>query len=328
MKRIAPFIVPAILLGILLIGSYIILFFAGAPARAEPSRITAVLKTIDSNMEFWEVVKSGMRTAATEFSVPLEIFGPWTESDIDGQIRIMETVIKDKPTVIILSATDYTALIPSVQTANEAGILGVTLDSGIDSDLPRTFVATNSVEAAEKLGRHLPSLLEPGRSVAIINHVPGATTAIEREEGVRKALELDGRYPILGTWFTNNFQENAYSITLELLETYPELGAILAMNEVSTVGAAQALLDAGQAGKVRLLGFDSSLAEIKFIEQGVLAATVVQKPFNMGYLAIRAALDAVEKKPRIRFIDTGSVLITAANLYLPENQKLLFPFTE
>ncbi|MFH2114665.1 MAG: LacI family transcriptional regulator, partial [Spirochaetota bacterium] len=105
MKRMAPFVVPAILLGILLIGSYIILFFAGAPARQEPPHITAVLKTIDSNMEFWEVVKSGMRTAATEFSVPLEIFGPWAESDIEGQIRIMETVIKDRPTVIILSAT-------------------------------------------------------------------------------------------------------------------------------------------------------------------------------------------------------------------------------
>jgi ribose transport system substrate-binding protein len=324
----APFVVPAIMLGIVLLGSYIILFFAGTPAKQEPPRITAVLKTIDSNMEFWEVVKSGMRTAATEFSVPLEIFGPWAESDIEGQIKIMETVIRDKPTVIILSATDYTALIPSVEAADKAGILVVTLDSGIDSDLPRTFVATNSVEAAEKLGMHLPTLLEPGRSVAIINHVPGATTAIEREEGVRRALENDGRYPILGTWFTNNFQENAYTITLELLDTYPDLGAILAMNEVSTVGAAQALLDAGQAGKVRLLGFDSSLAEIKFIEQGVLDATVVQKPFNMGYLAVRAALDAVEKKPRIRFIDTGSVLITAANLYFPENQKLLFPFSE
>lgn len=328
MKRMAPFIVPAIMLGIVLIGSYIILFFAGAPARQAPPRITAVLKTIDSNMEFWEVVKSGMRTAATEFSVPLEIFGPWAESDIEGQIRIMETVINDKPTVIILSATDYTALIPSVQAADRAGILVVTLDSGIDSDLPQTFVATNSVEAAEKLGLHLPTLLQPGRSVAIINHVPGATTAIEREEGVRRALERDGRYPILGTWFTNNFQENAYAITLELLETYPDLGAILAMNEVSTVGAAQAILDAGLAGKIRLLGFDSSLAEIQFIEQGVLDATVVQKPFNMGYLAVRAALDAVEKKPRIRFIDTGSILITADNLYLPENQKLLFPFSE
>jgi len=100
------------------------------------------------------------------------------------------------------------------------------------------------------------------------------------------------------------------------------------MNEVSTVGAAQAILDAGLTGKIRLLGFDSSLAEIKFIEQGVIDATVVQKPFNMGYLSVKAALDAVEKKPRIRFIDTGSELITAANLYLPENQKLLFPFSE
>jgi len=94
------------------------------------------------------------------------------------------------------------------------------------------------------------------------------------------------------------------------------------------MGAAQAILDAGMAGKIRLLGFDNSLAEIQFIEQGVIDATVVQKPFNMGYLAVRAALDAVEKKPRIPFIDTGSVLITASNLYLPENQKLLFPFSE
>jgi ribose transport system substrate-binding protein len=328
MKRMTPFVVPAIMLGIVVIGSYIILFFAGAPASREPPRITAVLKTIDSNMEFWEVVKNGMRTAATEFAVPLEIFGPWAESDIEGQVRIMETVVKDKPTVIILSATDFTALIPSVQAAHDAGIPVVTLDSGIDSDIPRTFVATNSVEAAEKLGMHLPTLLKPGRSVAIINHVPGATTAIEREEGVRKALEKDGRYPILGTWFTNNFEENAYTITQELLKTYPDLGAILAMNEVSTVGAAQALLDAGLGGKIRLLGFDSSLAEIKFIEQGVLDATVVQKPFNMGYLAVRAALDAVENKPLIRFIDTGSELINARNMYLPENQKLLFPFSQ
>jgi ribose transport system substrate-binding protein len=328
MKRIAPFVVPAILLGIIFIGSFIILYIAGTPAQRASPRIAAVLKTIDSNMEFWEVVKSGMQTAATEFSARLEIFGPWVESDIEGQMAIMDTVIKDRPTVIVLSATDFTALIPYVERAAAAGIPVITLDSGIDSDIPVSFVATNSVEAAEKLGYHLPSLLEPGRSVAIINHVPGATTAIEREAGVRKALEKDGRYPILGTWFTNNFLENAYAIALDLTRQYPDLGAILAMNEVSTVGAAQALVDAGLAGRVKLLGFDSSLEEIKFLERGVLDATVIQKPFAMGYLAVRAALDAINKIPQARFIDTGSVLITADNLYLPENQKLLFPFAE
>jgi ribose transport system substrate-binding protein len=87
-------------------------------------------------------------------------------------------------------------------------------------------------------------------------------------------------------------------------------------------------VDAGLAGRVKLLGFDSSLEEIKFIERGVLDATVIQKPFAMGYLAVRAALNAINKIPQARFIDTGSVLITADNLYLPENQKLLFPFAE
>ena len=55
---------------------------------------------------------------------------------------------------------------------------------------------------------------------------------------------------------------------------------------------------------------------------------VIQKPFNMGYLAVRAARDAAENRSLPPFIDTGSVLITAENLYEPENQKLLFPFVE
>lgn len=328
MKRIASLVVPSIMLALLLGGSFIILFFAGAPTRKEPPRLAAVLKTIDSNMEFWEVVKSGMRAAATEFGIRMEISGPWVESDVEGQIAILDKVVDERPTVIILSATDYTALLPSVQRAAAAGIPVVTLDSGIDSDIPVTFVATNNVEAAGKLARHLPTLLEPGRSVAIVNHVPGATTAIEREEGVRRALEEDGRYPILGTWFTNNFYENAYAITSELLAEYPDLGAVLAMNEVSTVGAARAIKDAGAAGTVRLLGFDSSLTEIRFIEEGVIDATVIQKPFNMGYLAVKAARDATAGLKQEKFIDTESVLITAETLYLPENQKLLFPFIE
>jgi ribose transport system substrate-binding protein len=171
-------------------------------------------------------------------------------------------------------------------------------------------------------------ILAPGNKLAIINHVRGATTAIEREAGTRRVLERDGRYPIIGTWFTDNFEENAYTITLRLLEEYPDLGGFLAMNEVSTIGIARALRDTGTMGKIRLVGFDSSLREIQFIEQGVISATVIQKPFNMGYFAVQAARDAVENRSLPSFIDTGSVLITADNLYEPENQKLLFPFME
>jgi len=327
-RKFSKFVVPAILACILLGGSLIIVFFSGPPPPNAPLRVAVVLKTVDSNMEFWEVVKSGMRVAAQEFGVRLEIYGPWMESDIQGQIETMNSVIRDRPPIIILSACDYTALVPSVEQAKGANIPIITLDSGVKSDIPLTFVATNNIEAGEKLAGLIPKLLAPGKRVAIINHVPGATTAIEREAGVRKALEKDGRYPIIGTWFTNNFEENAYKITKDLLSRYPDLGAILAMNEVSTVGAARALKDAQRGGAVRLVGFDSSLKEIKFIEQGIINGTVIQKPFNMGYIAVKAAKEAMEGKVQPKYIDTGSVLITADSIYLPENQKLLFPFIE
>jgi ribose transport system substrate-binding protein len=319
---------PAILAFILLAGSFIILFFT-RPVPEKTLKVTAVIKAIANDSEFWEVVKTGMRAAADEFGLTLDIQGPWAESDVDGQIRITEAILKnDPPAALILAAADYIRLAPLVEQAVSQGIRVIAMDSGVNSPLPRTFVATNNREGGEKVAAEMLRILEPGRKLAIINHVRGATTAIEREEGARKILEQDGRYPLAGVWFTENFEENAYTITVNLLEKHPDLGGILAMNEVSTLGAAKALRDRGFAGKVPIVGFDSSLTEIQLIEQGIIAATVIQKPFNMGYLAVRAARDAAANRPLPPFIDTGSTLITADNLYKPENQKLLFPFVE
>jgi ribose transport system substrate-binding protein len=326
---IRTFFIPAILAFMLFAGTLVILLFTRPAPGGEGVRITAVIKAIANDSEFWEVVKTGLRAGALEFGVNLEIQGPWVESDIDGQIHIVEAILKNTPPkVLILAAADYRRLVPVVEQVAAKGVKVITMDSGVDSPLPLSFVATNNTEGGEKIGAEMIRLLDPGRSVAIINHVRGATTAIEREEGTRRVLERDGRYPILGTWFTDNFEDNAYLITTNLLAEYPDIGGILAMNEVSTVGAARALRDNGYGRKVRLVGFDSSLTEVRFIEQGIIAATVIQKPFNMGYLAVRAARDAALNRSLPDFIDTGSVLITPENLYEPENQKLLFPFVE
>jgi ribose transport system substrate-binding protein len=328
MIRMKTLIVPAILAVILLAGSLIIFFLTRTPPRQEIA-VTAVIKAIANDSEFWEVVKTGMRAAADEFGLHLDIQGPWAESDVEGQIRITEDILKnDPPSALILAAADYQRLVPVVERAAAAGIRIISMDSGVDSSLPRTFVATDNTEGGGKVAAEMIRILEPGRKLAIINHVRGTTTAIDRERGVREVLEKDGRYPLVGAWFTDNFEERAYAITMEVLREHPDLGGILTMNEISTLGAARALLDSGAAGSVRLVGFDNPLGKINLIEEGIIAAVVIQKPFNMGYLAVRAARDAAENRDLPPFIDTGSVLIRLENLYEPENQKLLFPFME
>jgi ribose transport system substrate-binding protein len=75
-------------------------------------------------------------------------------------------------------------------------------------------------------------------------------------------------------------------------------------------------------------GFDSSMDEIALLEDVYIQATVVQNPFNMGYLAIQTALQVSEGKKVNNRIDTGSVVITKENMFTKENQKLLVPFAE
>ncbi|MDR2631463.1 MAG: substrate-binding domain-containing protein [Spirochaetaceae bacterium] len=322
-------LIPVLLTLIFLGGSFFVIFFLIRNPPQQEIRVTAVIKAIANDSEFWEVIKTGMRAGADEFGLDLDIQGPWAESDVEGQIRIVKNILEDRPpTVLILAAADYTRLAPLVEVAVAAGVKVIAMDSGVDSPLPRTFVATDNVEGGQKVAAEMIRILEPGRKLAIISHVRGTTTAIDRERGVRGVLEKDGRYPILGTWFTDNFADRAYTITAEILREHPDLGGILTMNEISTIGAAQALLDSGAAGKIRLVGFDNPLGRINLIEEGIIAAVVIQKPFNMGYLAVRAARDAAENRDLPPFIDTGSVLIRLENLYEPENQKLLFPFVE
>ncbi|MGO4372272.1 substrate-binding domain-containing protein [Paenibacillus sp. MCAF20] len=78
--------------------------------------------------------------------------------------------------------------------------------------------------------------------------------------------------------------------------------------------------------KVTLVGFDSSVNEIMLLDEGVMKATVIQRPFQMGYLSMKTAIDAVRNKSVPKSIDTGSLVITKQNMYEEENQKLLFPF--
>lgn len=289
-------------------------------------RITVIIKESKS-MEFWQVFADGAETAAKEFDADIEVIGPEKETDIDEQIAMMEAAVARKPDAIVLAATDFNRLVPAARQAGDAGIPLIMADSGINSDVPKSFIATDNVAAGEKIGGLMAEeLAGRGGKVAIISYVQWTATQLDRERGVRNVLEATPGVEIVGTFYSDGIERKAYEMTLELLKEHPDLKGIVGLNEASSVGPGKALRDAGAAGRVKLVGFDSSIEEVKLLEEGVMQATVVQRPFNMGYLGVKTAVQAVrgEKVPRV--IDTGAVVITKANMYEDENQKLLFPF--
>ncbi len=81
-------------------------------------------------------------------------------------------------------------------------------------------------------------------------------------------------------------------------------------------------------GQIDIVPTVEQLIAADRIERGVIRDTVVQKPFNMGYLGVKAARELIDHGRPPRFINTGSVDISLANMFRPENQKLLFPVAE
>ncbi len=294
------------------------------PVANEPIQI--ILKSnVGPAMDFWNVVKQGIMEASREFGIDVEISGPRQEKEINRQINIMESIIAKKPPLIILAANDYTALSDSVEKAAGQGVPVIMIDSGVDSAVPVSFIATDNVEAGRRAGREMMRLIgeNPRKKIAIVSHIRETATAIDREKGVRD--ELDPSL-VIGTWFCDVEKEKAYRITKELLLD-DELGGIVALNEESALGVAWAIEEENAKDRVSLVAFDNAQREMSYLEEGVIKATVVQRPYNMGYLSVRTAYRYLKGEDVISFQDTGSVLITGENMFEREYQELLFPFS-
>jgi ribose transport system substrate-binding protein len=291
-------------------------------------RVVVVLKTTGRHMEFWQIVRAGIQEAATELDVEPSVVGPRWERDVDRQIEIFANVVDQNPEGILIAASDYNRLVPIAERAASRGITIVTLDSALNSDVPISFVATDNVAAGRKAGKEINRLVPMEERVAVISHIKGVATAIDREAGVRQELAVRDEDKVLGTFYSENDPDRAYEIVSDLLESYPDLGGVVALNENSTVGVGRAIRDLGLTDRVDLVGFDNSKEEIEFLEKGILEALVVQRPFNMGYLGIRTLVRALRGERVEPVIHTDSVLVRKDDMYTEENQKLLFPIVQ
>ncbi|MGG1517642.1 substrate-binding domain-containing protein [Paenibacillus oryzisoli] len=293
-----------------------------------PSNETIVLipKTIDPRVEFWQVLNQGVMAAAKEYKADIQIKGASAESQIDEQIKIVEETIAEKPKAIILAASDYNRLVPTAKKVIDAGITLITVDSGLEGGVSASLIATDNYAAGRKLVETMRGYVQGPATYAIVSFVKTSNTQIDRENGVRDTLKGDPSAAVIETQYSNNSEDKAYELTKQLLRERSDIRGIFGLNEVSTVGAARALKEMDPGRAIKLVGFDSSMNEVSFLEAGILQATVVQKPFNMGYLAVKTALQAHRGDKVSPMIDTGSELITKENMYSNENQKLLFPF--
>ena len=282
-------------------------------------------KVVDGTNDFWKALILGARMAAKEYNADIEIKAPAEENDVEGQNRLLKESIKEKPDAILFSPSSFTESDELLKEAKEKNIKISFIDSYVDEPLQDLTVATDNLEAGELLGKFAASLLEPEDQIAIVSHVKGVSTAVEREEGFRKGLG-DLADNIVEVVYCNSRYELSRQLTIELMEKYPDLKMIAGMNEYSSVGAARAVKASGAKDRIVVVGVDSSQEAVQLMENGVFKGLVVQKAFKMGYLGVKETVRMLRGKSYQTDVNSGCQLVTPENMYSSEIEKLLFPF--
>lgn len=317
--------VPLAVILFLVAGAVLIGYEQKRQKSNTPWSLIYIPKTVDETSDFWTSVISGAKMAAKEYGAELEVRGPKAEQEVEQQNEMLKEAIEKHPDAILVSTSSFTDSDKLLEAARGEGISITFIDSYIQEEIQDLTVATDNLEVGRRLGAYAKEIVDEDARIAIVSHVKGVSTALEREAGFREGLgEMAGN--IVEVVYCDSLYEKAYQLTNELMEKYPDLEMIAGLNEYSSVGAARAVRDAGAQDKIRVVGVDSSQEAVELMEQGVFKGLVVQKAFRMGYMGVKETIRMLEGEKVEKNQDSGCELVTPDNMYDREIEKLLFPF--
>jgi ribose transport system substrate-binding protein len=316
----------------LLIGLFAALSTAGVvqtslAADAKPT-IPIIVKDTTSN--YWQIVLAGARKAGKDLNVNVPELGAQSESDINGQISILENAVSEKPVAIVISPTQKAALgKPIDEAAKKVKIIGI--DSAADSNAFTSFLTTDNVQGGRIGADGLADAIKAkyGKAegdVALITSIPGVGSLDQRAKGFKE--ELATKYPglkLVADKVADGQATTGLNIMTDLITASPDLRGVFASNLIMAQGAGQAIAENKVADKIMLIGFDSDDKTVKFLADGNIKALVVQDPFRMGYDGVKTALAASKGEKVEAKVDTGANLITKENMNSPRSQELLNP---
>lgn len=266
-------------------------------AHAETKRIALVVKAL--GIGFFEAAAKGADEAAKELGdVEIIYTGP-TDTTAEGQIEVINALIAQKVDAIAVSANDTDALVPVLKKAMERGITVISWDSGVAAEGRLMHLNPSS---SPLIGNTIIKLaadhLPEGGDVAILSATTTSTNQNVWIEEAKKVLPNYAGINIVATVYGDDLADKSYRETQGLLQTYPDLKAIIAPTSVGIVAAAQAVTDAGKIGQVNVTGLGLPSEMAGHVKSGASQSFAIWNPIDLGYAATYIAYELSSGKAK------------------------------
>lgn len=266
-------------------------------AQAEEMRIALVVKAL--GIGFFEAAAKGAEEAAKELGdVEIIYTGP-TDTTAEGQIEVINSLIAQKVDAIAISANDTDALVPTLKKAMDRGITVISWDSGVAEDGRQAHLNPSSNPL---IGNMIIKLaadnLPDGGKVALLSATTTSTNQNIWMEEMNKVLGNYKGIEVVSTVYGDDLADKSYREAQGLMQSFPDLDAIIAPTSVGIVAAAQAVADAGKIGKVNVTGLGLPSEMAGAIESGASKSFAIWNPIDLGYSATMMAYQLATEKAK------------------------------
>ena len=309
---------------------------ASAPAAAAPAAAAGAdsakgeyyMVSFYAGADYFKGSFAGFKAAADALGVTAIYMGsPGT--DMNAEVTVLDQVIAKNPKGIAVSCVNPDGMKASIQKAIAQGIPVVTFDADSPDSGRYCFLGTSNYNAGAVAAKALGQLLNGTGSVGVLQ-VPGLLNLQERVQGFEDTLA--STYPnikVVQTVNGNLDETTGAKVTSAMIQAHPDIVGIFGSDASAGVGAATAVKEAGKAGEIKIVAFDTDTGTLDLIKAGVISGSIAQGVYNMGWWSFSMLYDInggsgnfnpvegwkeLKLNPLPQNVDTGAVVVTKDNV--------------
>jgi ribose transport system substrate-binding protein len=299
------------------------------PALAQ-TKLTIPVIVKDLNSPYWQAVLAGAHKAGAELGVNVVGLGAQSESDVNGQIGVLEKTVATGPAAIVIAPAQFAALgKPIDEAAKKTKVIGI--DSSADTKAMTSLLAIDSLRAGGIAADTLVTAIQKTYAdaegdVVIITSTPGVPSFDQRAKGFKDAVAAKyGAINVAAEKAADGKPAAAIGIMKEFIASMEDLRGVFVSDPVMTQAVGQAVAEKTTKDKIHVVGFGSDEKLVKFLQDNVITGLIVEDPFRMGYDGVKTAFAAAKGEKVPAKIVMEATLITKANLSSARAQELLKP---
>jgi ribose transport system substrate-binding protein len=255
---------------------------AAAAAAPDSAKGEYYMVSFFAGADYFKGCFKGFQAAAEASGVTATYMGS-EGTDMNAEVTVLEQVIAKNPKGIAVSCVNPDGLKDSINKAIGQGIPVVCFDADSPDSKRYSFLGTGNYYAGTVAAKALAEQIGGKGSVGILQ-VPGLLNLEERANGFKDTLAAD--YPdikVVQTVNGNLDQAEGAKVTAGMLQAYPDIVGIFGADASAGVGAATAVKEAGKAGQIKIIAFDTDTGTLDLIKEGVISGSIAQGTYNMGW---------------------------------------------